>query len=155
MRNLETKLLHYLNDPVLNNYRKDINLFSKGIILNPVTASPKENPKFEDYFYHYIQKWKRLYTRIHRSHCDLYNFFRSYNRFNIDQNLLSIGDILWVLTNNQLSDINFSRDVCYFTREFIRGIISLQKIQSTEESRINIASTLFHEEFENEDRKFS
>jgi len=148
MRNLETKLLHYLNDPVLNTYRKDINLFSKGIIFKPVTASPKVNPKFEDYFYHYIQKWKRLYARIYRSHRELYRHFRRYNKFNIDQNLLSIGDILWV-TNNQLSDINFSRDICYFSREFIRGTIRLQTIQAAEESRVNLAHELINEEFEN------
>jgi len=147
MKNLETKLFRYLNDPVLNNYRKDINIFSKGIIFNPVTATPKENPKFEDYLYHYIQKWKRLYYRIYRSHRDLYRHFRSYNRLNIEQNLRSVGDILWV-SNNQFSDINFSRDICHFTRELIRGTIRLQKIQSTEESRVNLARELLNQEFE-------
>jgi len=149
MRNLESKLLRYLNDPILNKYRKDINIFSKGIIFNPVTKSPKKNPKFEDYLHHYIQKWKRLYNRISRSHRELYKHFRSYNRFNLDQNLSSIGDILWV-SNNQLSDINFSRDICHLTRELIRGTIRLQKIQSTEESRVNLARELFIEEFESD-----
>ena len=147
MRNLESKLLRYLNDPALNKYRKDINIFSKGIIFNPVTKSPKENPKFEDFLFHYIQKWKRLYSRIHRSHHDLYKHFRSYNRFNLDRNLASIGDILWA-SSNQLLDINFSRDICHFTREIIRGTIHLQKIQTREESRINLASELLNEEFE-------
>jgi len=148
MRNLESKLLRYLNDPVLNKYRKDINTFSKGIIFNPVTKSPKENPNFEDFLFHYIQKWKRLYSRIHRSHHELYKHFRSYNRLNLDRNLRSIGDILWA-SSHQLLDINFSRDICHFTREFIRGTIHLQKIQPREESRINLASELLNEEFEN------
>jgi len=154
MRNLETKLLHYLNDPILNNYRKDINLFSKGVILNPTTASLKVNPTFEDYFYHYIQKWKRLYARIYRSHRELYRHFRRYNRFNIDRTSLSIGDILWV-SKNQLSDINFSRDICYFSRELIRGNIHLQTIQATEESRINLARELIIEELENNSNRNS
>jgi len=148
MRNLESKLLRYLNDPVLNKYRKDINIFSKGIIFNPVTKSPKENPKFEDFLFHYIQKWKRLYIRIQRSHHELYKHFRSYNRFNLDRNLKSIGDILWV-SRNQLSDINFSRDICHLTRELIRGTIHLQKIQPTEESRVSLASELLNEQFVN------
>jgi len=149
MRNLESKLLRYLNDPVLNKYRKDINIFSKGIILNPITKSQKENPKFEDFLYYYIQKWKRLYIRIQQSHHDLYKHFRSYNRFNLDRNLKSIGDILWV-SNNQLSDINFSRDICHLAREFIRSTIHLQKIQSAEESRVNLACELLNEQFERE-----
>jgi len=67
----------------------------------------------------------------------------------LDRNLKSIGDILWV-SNNQLSDINFSRDICHLAREFIRGTIHLQKIQSAEESRANLACELLNEQFERE-----
>jgi len=147
MKNLETKILRFLNDPILNKYRKDLFLFSKGSIYIPGKESPKINPQFKDHLHHYLRKWKILYTRIFNSHCDLYWYFCQFNRFNIDRNVLSIGDILWV-TRSQLIDINCTRDICHITRQFIRNTIHLQNTQLTEETRIHQASILFNEEFE-------
>jgi len=68
MINLELKILRYLNDPILNNYRKDLFLFNKGVIYLPGKALPEEDLKFEDLLHHYFRKWKRLHTRIYKKH---------------------------------------------------------------------------------------
>jgi len=148
MINLELKILRYLNDPVLNNYRKDLFLFNKGVVYLPGKASPEEDLKFEDHLHHYSRKWRKLYTRIFKKHSDLYWYFCQNNHFNTEQNLLSIGDITWA-SENQLFDVNLTRDICHLVRHFIQNTIHLQKIQHTEESRVNLARKLFYEEFDN------
>jgi len=148
MINLELKILRYLNDPVLNNYRKDLFLFNKGVVYLPGKALPEEDLKFEDLLHHYSRKWKRLYTRIYKKHSNLYWYFCRDNHFKTNRNLLSIGDIFWA-SENQLNDVNLTRDICYFARHFIGNTIHLQNIQPTEELCINLASSLFHEEFDN------
>jgi len=147
MINLEIKILRFLNDPILNKYRKNLFLLSKGSIHTPGKESPKVNPQFKDYLHHYLRKWKILYTRIYSSHCDLYWYFVQDNRFITDRNVLSIGDILWA-TRSQLIEINFIRDICHFTRHFIRHSFHLQNIQLREEACIKQASILYNHEFE-------
>jgi len=147
MINLEIKILRYLNDPILNKYRKELNLFNKGVVFLPGKDHPEENLKFEDLLKHFYRKWTKLYTRVYNTHCDLYWYFCKDNHFNTEQNLLCIGDIIWA-SENQLYDVNLTRDICHFARQFIRVSINLQNIQPTEEFRINLASSLFYEEFE-------
>jgi len=147
MINLEIKILRFLNDSTLNELRKELTLFSKGFIYIRGRASPESNPKFEDYLCHFRQKWRKLYLRIFKEHCDLYCYFCDRNHFNTKRNCNSIGDIIWA-TECQLADVNFTRDICHFTRHIIRNTLHLQKLQDTESSRISRAHSLFEEEFE-------
>ena len=147
MINLETKILRFLNDHILNKLRKDLTLLSKGLIYIPGRISPEPDLEFEDYLRHFRQKWKKLYSRIFREHSDLYWYFCDRNHFSTEQNFNSIGDIIWA-TEHQLLDINFTRDICHFTRHIIRNTIHLQGVQATEQSRFDRAHSLFEEEFE-------
>jgi len=147
MINLEVKILRFLNDPILNNLRKDLTLFSKGLIYIRGRASPESNLKFEDYLRHFRRKWRKLYLRLFKEHSNIYWYFCDRNHFNTEQNFNSIRDIFWA-TEHQLLDVNFTRDICHFTRHIIRDTLHLQNLQDTESSRIDRAHSLFEEEFE-------
>jgi len=141
MINLEIKILRFLNDSFLNKLRRDLALLSRSFIYIQGRTS------FEDYLRHFRRKWRKLYSRIFREHSDLYWYFCSRNHFITEQNLNSIGDILWA-TERQLLDVNLTRDICHFTRHIIRDTLHLQELQVTEKSRIDRAHSLFEEEFE-------
>jgi len=147
MINLEIKILRFLNDPILNKFRKDLTLFSKGIIYIQGKALPEPNLEFKAYLQHFERKWRKLYLRIFREHSHLYWYFCDRSHFNTEQNLNSIGDIIRA-TEHQLFDVNFTRDICQLTRQIIRNTLHLQKLQDTEASRIDRAHSLFEEEFE-------
>ena len=147
MINLEIKILRLLNDHILNKLRKDLTLFSRDLVYIPGRTSPEPDLEFEDYLWHFRQKWKKLYSRIFREHSDLYWYFCDRNHFYTEQNLNSIEDILWA-TERQLLDVNLTRDICHFTRHIIRDTLHLQELQITEKSRIDRAHSLFEEEFE-------
>jgi len=149
MINLEIKILRFLNDHILNILRKDLTLFSKGIIYIPGRTSPEPDLDFEDHLWHFRQKWKKLYSRIFREHSDLYWYFCDRNHFITEQNFSSIGDIIRA-TEHQLLDVNLTRDICHFTRHLIRNTIHLQEVQATEQSRLHRAHSLFEEEFESQ-----
>jgi len=148
MKNLEIKILRYLNDPILNIHRKDLLLLSKGLIYLRGKKSPETNLGFENYLRYFLRKWKKLYSRIFQEHSCLYWYFSCRdNHFKLEQDLKSIGDITWA-TECQLYGINLTRDICHFARHILRDTIHLQEIQDTEELRINRAHSLVAEEFE-------
>jgi len=142
MKNLTSKILFFLNDTQLNSLRREIRNLNQEEILIRGHYQTSDSLTTTDFIKYFNLKWAGILLRLRIAHPEIHDFFRYFEHLlNFDEQPSSREEAIQI-SNQQLSELNLTRDIVFLVFEILESCISIEEFSNHNDISREIALRL-------------